>query len=101
MSWSSQVPTNLLGVFLVVAGKDIHLLLSPTYFSLFQGASRASIPPETEVQKGPIEVLFSVLFFSELQIKVYCPLNLQFCFPMVMLLKVECVCESPGEVGEK
>lgn len=92
LSWSSQVPAYLLGIFLVVAGKDIHFLPGRTHFSPLQWASWASIPPEAAVQKCPITVLLSVFFFpSELEIKVYCPSNLQSCFSMVVLLKVECV----------
>lgn len=62
LSWSSQVPAYLLGIFLVVAGKDIHFLPGRTHFSPLQWASWASIPPEAAVQKCPITVLLSVFF---------------------------------------
>ena len=45
--------------------------------------------------------IFLTLVFSELQIKVCCPPHRQSLFSIVVLLKVECACDSPGEGGEK
>lgn len=100
LSWSSQIPAYFLGIFLVVAGKGSHFLPSHTHFSFFWW------PPELHSSRSSsLEVsyhsAFIYSFFSELQNKLYCLSNLQSCFCRVALLKAECVCESPGEVGEK
>lgn len=69
-----------------------------THVSLFSGPPGALSPPEMAVQKYLyLKVLFSFFFFSD---RFTVPSHLQSLL-IVVLVKVKCACEGPGEAEEK